>query len=232
MDTTRQMERLQAIRAQQQKNTGGVVVKPNSRQGRIVFVNRQSRMKQKAIEDIAAQLSQLSRLDIASVKGEADIPPAKAAERYGATIALTITDEKGAPLMLLAPEDGWGVLNVSRIKPGENFDAACCKGLLRTFAHLCMSGMSQIGGNVMSAVRLEDALGLDSSLPMDVTMKQLKYLSAMGVTPDVRTTYVKACREGWAPAPTNDVQRAIWERTRAEKERGPTKPITIQPPKR
>ena len=43
-------------------------------------------------------------------------------------------------------------------------------------------------------------------------------------------SYRQACREGWAPAPTNDVQRAIFEQVKADKERGPTNPITIPPP--
>ena len=37
-------------------------------------------------------------------------------------------------------------------------------------------------------------------------------------------TYKRACREGWAPTPTNDVQRAIWEKVHAI----PDKPLTIE----
>lgn len=32
-----------------------------------------------------------------------------------------------------------------------------------------------------------------------------------GIRQARRTTYRQAVREGWAPTPTNDVQRAIWE---------------------
>ena len=39
-----------------------------------------------------------------------------------------------------------------------------------------------------------------------------------------RATYREACREGWAPPPTNDLQRAIWEETR----KLPEKPIKIE----
>ncbi len=39
-----------------------------------------------------------------------------------------------------------------------------------------------------------------------------------------RGTYEKACQEGWAQPPTNDVQKAIWERVRAI----PDKPIKIE----
>ena len=33
-------------------------------------------------------------------------------------------------------------------------------------------------------------------------------------------------------AQTNDVQKAIWEKVQAKKERGPARPITIPPPKK
>ena len=37
-------------------------------------------------------------------------------------------------------------------------------------------------------------------------------------------TYKSACQEGWAPEPTNDVQRTIWKQVHAV----PDKPITIE----
>ena len=42
-------------------------------------------------------------------------------------------------------------------------------------------------------------------------------------------TYRTACIEGWAPPPTNDVQRTIWERVHSEKERGPANGLKIRP---
>ena len=47
-----------------------------------------------------------------------------------------------------------------------------------------------------------------------------------------KVSYKRACIEGWAPAPTNDIQKAIWEQAKADKERGPTNPIKIPPPKK
>ena len=54
----------------------------------------------------------------------------------------------------------------------------------------------------------------------------------LGITRPRRISYRRACLEGIAPAPTDDIQRAIWERIKADKERGPTTPITIPPPKK
>ena len=42
-------------------------------------------------------------------------------------------------------------------------------------------------------------------------------------------TYRRACVEGWAPRPTNDVQRAIWRSVAAERVKGPANPIRILP---
>ncbi len=64
----------------------------------------------------------------------------------------------------------------------------------------------------------------------DPVMRMVNGAMARGIDTVRTDTYRRACQEGWAPAPTNDVQRAIWEQVRADKERGPTKPITISPP--
>ena len=55
-------------------------------------------------------------------------------------------------------------------------------------------------------------------------------LNALGFKPRRRLTYRRACQEGWAPAPTNEFQKAVWEQVKADKERGPANPITIPPP--
>ena len=49
--------------------------------------------------------------------------------------------------------------------------------------------------------------------------------ATQGVTVRATTNYKTACREGWAPAPTNDVQKAIWDKVHAM----PTEPIKIKP---
>ena len=44
-----------------------------------------------------------------------------------------------------------------------------------------------------------------------------KFLKKYGAKRGRRTTYLKACEEGWAPAPTNDYQRAIFEAVKTNK---------------
>ena len=96
---------------------------------------------------------------------------------------------------------------------------------MRTFALLCCGGLSMQEDNLLHVAKLEDAYNLKDVLPHDVVNRQLKYLAGMNVTPRVRVTYKKACEEGWAPAPTNDIQKAIWDKVHAM----PTAPIKIKP---
>ena len=227
---TNRMEVVREAIARRERQTGGVLTKPGTGEGRIAFVNCQEKFGQDALEDIAQQLGRLSRLNIISVKGKKDLDPAEVCKAHGVDVAVMLADRPGKPLMLLAPEDGWGEVNVARIPAGEKFNAGCCKELLRAFGPLCGGGLSMQQGNILSEVRLEKTYDLQNTLPQDVTIRQLKYLAEMGVKPQTRTTYRKACEEGWAPAPTNDVQKAIWEKVKADKERGPTNPITIPPP--
>ena len=56
-------------------------------------------------------------------------------------------------------------------------------------------------------------------------MRCQRYLLSLGVKPYRLTTYRKACEEGWANPPTNDVQKAIWDKVHAM----PTEPIKIKP---
>lgn len=67
-------------------------------------------------------------------------------------------------------------------------------------------------------------------MPFDKFAAFAKHLSDFGVKPRKMATYKRACQEGWAPAPTNDIQKAIWEKAKADKERGPVNPIKIPPP--
>ena len=38
----------------------------------------------------------------------------------------------------------------------------------------------------------------------------------LNVPPLRKAQYIVAAREGWAPAPTNDIQKAVWDRVMAD----------------
>ena len=106
--------------------------------------------------------------------------------------------------------------------------------------YLCVFGLLLGGGDCayrncvmapVSSMADIDAMKVNMFCP-DPFNRVRMHLGAIGIRPPVRTSYRKACVEGWAPPPTNQYQKAIWEQIKADKERGPTNPIEIKPPKK
>ena len=230
--------RKEKVLAIQMRKNGGVVRKAGSLQGRVAIVNAQSKVEDAVLEGALEQLRKVLRMDIALVKGD----PVTLATAQGefkktrANLALFVVDSEAVPgTILVMPENGWGILNVAPLAAGpgkERLAARAEKELVRAFAFVAGAACSQYQHSLMGPVtRPEDLDAIESArLPPDMQPRIFGYAKGFGVTPYVQTTYLNACREGWAPAPTNEFQKAIWEKVRADKERGPTNPITIPPP--
>ena len=199
---------------------GGLVVRPDSFTGKVSIVNRQKRLPASDCAAVAGMLAELTQCNIVSDDGE------------GATIKLQVIDDPNEPVLLIAPEDRWGRVNVAKLVdglPGERakekfFAPRARKMIIKGLSLLMGGGSSQFPGNVMNTATVRDLDVCQESVPVDMVDNYITYLKAVGVKPAVRTTYRKACREGWAPAPTNEVQKAIWDQIRQI----PTKPIKIE----
>ena len=61
-------------------------------------------------------------------------------------------------------------------------------------------------------------------ITFDALQSIMRNLQNLGVTQTRKTTYRRACMEGWALQPTNDYQKVIWEEVHAK----PTKPMKIK----
>jgi len=48
-------------------------------------------------------------------------------------------------------------------------------------------------------------------------MKIRKTAQKMEIANSILVPYRKACEEGWAPMPTNAIQKAIWDEVKAKK---------------
>ena len=130
--------------------------------------------------------------------------------------------------MLFAPEQHWAIVNAKTLvedNPGEvAFRTRLIKEATRAFAYVCGSGGSNGGGDLMDAKDVKALDDVQAELPFDIQARFETHLRDMGITPWEETTYLRACQEGWAPPPTNDVQRAIWEKVHQI----PDKPIKIE----
>lgn len=220
-----------------EQKTGGYVRRTDVQKGRIVFANAQRDVPAAELAKPLAKLADFLKVAIDVVPAAAPASCRKDApaflKEHGANAVVYVVDSADGSALLVAPEDRWALVNVSALRGGD-LAARTQKELVRAFALLCGGAASQfpesLTGPVLGVEQL-DAIK-DYELPIDVLQRFTEYLEGMGVKPYVQASYRTACRQGWAPAPTNDVQRAIWERVRADKERGPVKPLKIPPPKK
>ena len=230
--------RKEKVLAIQMRRNGGMVRKAGSMTGRIAIVNAQTKVDESAFADALAQLRKMLRMDIVFAKGR-PVTLATASDELKntqANMALFIVEDDSIPgTILVMPENGWGILNIAPLAVGADkgkLAARVVKDTVRAFALVTGAANSQYSGSLMGPVtKPEDLDAIESyRLPPDLQSRIFAYAASFGVRPYIQSTYLNACREGWAPAPTNEFQRAIWEQIKADKERGPTNPITIQPP--
>ena len=223
----------------QMRKNGGVVIKPGSQQGHVLIANTQKRVRSDVLELTSMQLAQELRIDVKVGTVNEDVTP-KSAEKMvsamKAQLTLFIVDHfDDTTSLLIAPENRWGMVNVAPLAVGATNEVLAeriRKEISRAFAMLAGAMTSQYQASILSPIFQPEALDkkYELRLPYDVQSRVISSLPSFGITPYIQSNYRKACQEGWAPSPTNEFQKAIFEQIKAEKERGPTNPITIQPP--
>ena len=231
-----------AARAEISQDGGQLCIWPEN-PGKFLFVDAQDQVPATAIETPALQIVADFNFNGKVVKGKAPDLRGVAGElkTLDANGAIWVVNDPKLPVVLSAVEDGWGVLNVAPLvadNPDEKKrDERVTKEINRLFGflHGCYDA-SMMPGCVMKpafggGVKTVDAVSCVQFSPESVN-KITSFLRGAGYRPAKRGSYYDACEEGWAPAPTNDVQRAIWSQISSDKERGPSKPLTIAPPKK
>ena len=190
---------------------GGEIIRKGTFEGKVSIVNQQTRLSTSDCEAIARLFAEQTQCNIVADNGD------------GAAVKLYLIDDPKEPTILLATEDHWGRLNVAKLVddlPGENakkkfFVPRARKVMIKSLSLLMGGGSSQFTGNIMNTAKIRDLDLMKESIPVDMIEHYQTYLRALGVTPMENTTSLRACREGWAPAPTNDIQKAIWDRVHA-----------------
>ena len=221
------------------KKTGGIIIKPDTRKGVIAFINTQNRLAETNICFVIDALASKTRYDIRYIKADKG-DPLSLKTGFKADVAVILTDDNVTPSLVVAPFERYAVINTAKLSENllskdakdKFYESRGRKQLLRAYAMVCGAFMSQYPGNALEAATVSDLDICSESLPADILGKNQAYLKKIGVEPAQRKLYSIACREGWAPAPTNEYQKAIWEQVKADKERGPTNPLKIPMPKR
>lgn len=231
----------QAIRTEHMKATtlrlfGEDIVRPGSQKGEIAFVNAQTKLPAAEIAAVTDLLVKATKLKFVQVTEPA---PKCSLERAAAIgkeandrVAILIVADDKAPAMLVAPEERWAIVNVAKLGEGlpagalydKMFAGRCRKEIVRAFSLLCGGGSSQFAGNMFDAATVQDLDAVQEFLPIDMEQRYAGYLAKLGIRPAYICNYKQACQEGWAPAPTNDNQKAIWKKVHEL----PTEPLKLQ----
>lgn len=201
--------------------------------GKFLFVNTQKTVCADILARPVNALAVDFNIDIQLVDGSAPDLRAVPAEltKLKAKGAVWIVDDAALPRVLTATEDGWAVLNVSQInadKPEQKqLSERIFREVYRVFGFLNGTTdpemMPQCVMKPSHGVKGLDELVCRNYSPSSFAKIQA-YLAAEGYKQKQSGTYYDACEEGWAPAPTNAVQKSIWDKVHQL----PTKPLTIQ----
>ena len=215
--------------------TGGFIVRDDPGNGLVLVANAQTQLPGGKISHPVSYMRFHAKMNIgirAVDPASAKSPSAESAKALGATIVVFVADDpKSADTVVVAPDGKWAIVNVAALNtdsPGDDILALRTrKAITRAICFVCGAGGSQypntLVGPFKDSVKGYDRFPTDG-VPPDVFPRMQHYLKSLGVRPLVRTTYANACRQGWAPKPTNDVQRAIWEKVHAL----PKNPIKIE----
>ena len=211
--------------------SGGLVEKPGA--GRTLRVaDAQGALPAGAVARAAGVVRRRSRLPLV-VEAHAH-PPAGSAWREasrlaaaeGVGAAVLVADDAGLPFLMSSPDGRWAVLNVAAIR-GESARAEARLEKLLWNAVALALGAGGAGDPSSVLAPFSGAEGLDGlpSEPGPAAHNALVDAArARGLGLVRLATYRTACEEGWAPAPTNDAQRAIWEKVHAI----PANPMRIE----
>ena len=220
------------------KKTGGPAEVPNSQKGKVAVLDAQDVAVSSNLQMTCSFVLGYSRFLFDYVKVDAKelaSPDWEALKKkYAANVVIAVVNDPKQPSLLVAPDDRWALVNVAKLDKGLASEDAkkrfvterASKQILR--AVIQMSGcLSSFQGSPLAVAKIEELDYAREIVPADVMQHLCKYLERIGMAPKTFVTYRKAVQEGWAPAPKNDYQKAVWDELHAL----PTKPITIEPEK-
>ena len=205
------------------KRYGGKIRQPNSERGEIVFVNSQKTVEAsvlaKAMEKLERQFKYIVKVSDKDVDASAS------------RLVVRLEDLDRKERVLLAPESYWVSVNVKSLAADNPPKAILAdrfeKEVRRAFAFVCGGTCGTEPGGICRMVNslsdLDAIPGLDFAL--DIEARIVNNMNETEVKPYRIAKYSEAAQEGWAPAPTNEYQKAIWNKIHAM----PSEPIKIKP---
>lgn len=214
------------------RRNGGIIEREDSFKGKILIIDERSRPDTKQLVPSAEAFCKHLKfnLTILAKSSGSEQSPKKRLDALGGQVGVFVVERNDSPSLLLAPEEGWAIVNVKPLVAGVEKSRLAPlriqKEVLRALGFICGGMSSQYAGSLAGPISKPSDLDLhnDLSLPADVSQAFKGYLTGFGVSPYQHTTYRQACKEGWAPAPTNEYQKVIWDKIHST----PKNPMKIE----
>lgn len=205
---------------------GGLVERPSEGKS-IRILSKTDKISVAELEETASEITKLLGFKVEVV--DSDKPT-----RLKTGCLIVLAEQESAPTLLVAPENPWASINVKNLaadKPADEvLKTRIKKEIWRAFAYAMGAANSNMQPCLMRPIfSLKD---LDSEKVAIVCPEPLSAISQnaqrLNIAQSRMTTYKRACMEGWAPAPTNDIQKAIAAQVKAEQSKEPTKGMKIK----
>lgn len=200
------------------RNTGGYIYKREPDAGRFTFVNAQKRVSAAGFAEVQSDLMHFFSIDVDFRDGTFD--------GKGDMGFIYIIDDPARPGLVVVPEEGWATVNVAKYGD-KNLAERVNKELWRAFSFVCGAADTGTAHCLLRPIFKPEDLDSDDAKTISPVplMNMEAHIKAMGIKKFLRTTYKQACISGWAPAPTNEIQKVIWDKVHEM----PTEPIKIKP---
>ena len=200
-----------------QNNGGTIVSKP---EGSVLeVINCQTAVPLSMLQEVSEQIMRHTRIPIVFTD--------KKSESAGASLEIVVNDT--APSLVSAIDDGWAKANFKMLvadNPSEQkLRQRVTKQLWRAIGASLGIGVSGFQPSIMRNIaNVKELDNIPMSQPEPASLNCFDECPLFFGIEKIRiTTYRKACEEGWAPAPTNDIQKAIWDQVHTT----PSNPIKI-----
>lgn len=225
-----------AAKAERQRRyeieNGGDAIRAGSMRGSILLANAQKIVDPFELEEVREYFWENTGYNII-LKSAQKVGPSEAAaelNKSGSAVGIFIVEDAALPVLLVAPEDHWAIVNVTRLAVGAKNPIYIAKRVqkevARAIVQVCGGSAGVHGDSLMGALRTVDDLDRypDINFPLDVLARFEFYLRRLGVTPAIRMPYDQAVMTDWCPAPTNNYQKRIWENVHGT----PSNPMKIE----
>ena len=204
-------EQRRAKREAKIKDEGGLCTAPYN--GRYVVIeNAQSIVEEKDLMPEETSITQIFHYPVKIV--------GKGVKVKKTGVHITVSEDAHAPTLLVAPESPWAQVSVKALAADgakkEVVIARTQKEIWRAFLMCCGASNSNMQPCVLRTIRnLEDIDAQSVRVPCpESLMKIVNAGTMLGLDRPVVATYKEACEQGWAPAPTNELQKALFESAR------------------